>query len=188
MRRIIREPNGPGLFEPGMDLVAAGSAGKAGVLAALKKRGKELEARFSPAYLQKIRCEASEKIGLTPEILAELGAGEWEYVEEGGVFAALWNLSGAYGQGISFELLRIPVSQGVVEVCELFDLNPYRLSSGECVLIVSERGRDLAEELRRRGILAAWIGKVEKGIARKVLGAGGTGFLERPQPDEIEKV
>lgn len=50
-------------------------------------------------------------------------------MEEGGILAALWNISGAYEQGISFSLLKIPVSQEIIEVCELFDLNPYRLRS-----------------------------------------------------------
>ena len=95
------------------------------------------------------------------------GVTEWEYVEEGGILAALWNLSGAYEQGISFSLLKIPVSQEIIEVCELFDLNPYRLRSGQCVLMVSDHGWDLAERLWEMGAEAAVIGKVERGSPEK---------------------
>lgn len=118
----------------------------------------------------------------------ELGAAEWEYIEEGGVLAALWRLSGAYEQGISFSLLKIPVNQEIIEACELFDLNPYRLWCGECVLIVADHGQDMVLSLKEKGIRAAVIGKVEKGIARKMTGIGGTGYLERPQPDEVYKI
>ena len=71
---------------------------------------------------------------------------------------------------------------------QYLDLNPYRLWCGECVLMAADHGWDMAEALRAQGIPAAVIGKVEKGIARKMTGVSGTGYLERPQPDEIYKI
>ena len=130
----------------------------------------------------------NEKLNLTPERMASSGATEWEYIEEGGILAALWNLSGAYGRGITFSLLNFPVRQEIIEVCELLDLNPYRLWSGECVLMAADHGEDLVADLAADGIRAKVIGKVEKGIARKMTGVGGTCYLERPQPDEIYKL
>ena len=188
MRKIDREPNGRQSFTPGQDLVGAGAIGKTGARAVLEKKENRLNSRFHPAFIRRLEAAADEKICLTPETLMELGAAEWEYIEEGGVLAALWRLSGAYEQGISFSLLKIPVKQEIIEACELFDLNPYRLWSGECVLIAADHGQDMVSSLEEKGIQAAVIGKVEKGIARKMTGVGGTGYLERPQPDEIYKI
>lgn len=189
MRKIKREPNGAAVFRPGQDLVVAGSIGKAGARAALERRSEALAARFHSAFLDRLESAVNEKLNLTPELLARYGASEWETIGEGGILAALWNISGAYEQGISFSLLKIPAAQEIIEVCELFDLNPYRLRSGECVLIVTDHGMDLVDRLAEDGIRAAVIGKVETGIARKMTGVGGTtGYLERPQPDEIEKL
>lgn len=188
MRKVLREQQGSGIFVPGQDLVVAGAIGKAGVQAALEQKEQEIRSRFAADFVTRVREQAKEKLNLTPGELAECGATEWEYIEEGGVLAALWNLSGAYMQGISFSLLKIPVRQEMIEICELFDMNPYRLWSGESVLIAADNGGDVVRFLDERGILSAVIGKVEKGIARKVLGAGGTGYLERPQPDEIYKL
>lgn len=188
MRKIEREPNGSGIFRPGQDLVAAGVIGKAGAKVVLAKKKEILASRFDSAFLTRLEAAANEKIDVTPEFLAWSGATEWEYIEEGGVLAALWNISGAYEQGISFSLLKIPVSQEIIEVCELFDLNPYRLRSGECVLIAADNGGHMVETLAKRGVRAAVIGRVERGIARRMTGIGGTGFLERPQPDEILKL
>ena len=84
--------------------------------------------------------------------------------------------------------MKIPVAQETIEICELFDLNPYRLSSGECLLMAVENGGDAVKLLSEAGIPSAVIGKVEKGIARKMVGIGTTGFLERPAPDEIRKL
>ena len=188
MRRIEREPNSRGIFVPGQDLVVAGCIGKTGAKVALKYKKEMIAARFSPAYVRGMEAAADETLDLTPEQMESLGATEWEFIAEGGILAALWNLSGAYEQGITFSLLKIPVRQEIIEICELLDLNPYRLWSGECVLMTSDHGWDMVDQLREQGIRAAVIGKVEKGIARKMTGVSGTGYLERPQPDEIYKI
>ncbi len=188
MRKIDREPNGCGIFAPGQDLVVAGAIAKKGVRAAVDKKREVLEARFSDLFLWNLEQALNEKLNLTPEQMTAFGATEWEYIEEGGILAALWNLSGAYGQGMTFSLLKFPVKQEIIEVCELLDLNPYRLWSGECILMAANHGEDLVARLAEEGIRAKVIGKVEKGIARKMTGVGGTGYLERPQPDEIYKL
>lgn len=188
MRKIEREPNGKGIFVPGQDLVVAGAIGKTGARAALEKKADMLNSRFSAAFMRGLEAALDEKLNVTPEILESCGATEWESIEEGGVLAALWNISGAYEQGITFSLLKMPVRQEIIEVCELCDLNPYRLWSGECVLIATDHGVDTVQKLNEHGIRAAVIGKVEQGIARKMTGVSGTGYLERPQPDEIYKI
>ena len=187
MRRIEREPNGSGIFKPGQDLVVAGTIGKKGIKTAVEKKRKMLESRFCGAFMRSLDNALDEKLNADPGILASLGATEWEYVEEGGILTALWNISGAYEQGITFSLLKMPVRQELIEVCELLDLNPYRLWCGDCVLLVANHGEDMVQGLTEHGIHAAVIGKVEKGIARKMTGVSGTGYLERPQPDEIYK-
>lgn len=188
MRKIERKSNGAGRFEPGQDLVVAGIIGKEGARAAIDRYAEKLRARFTEDFIRTAKAQTEDKQNLTPELLCSLGATEWEYVSEGGVLAALWNISGAYEQGIRTELLKIPVKQELIEVCEVFDLNPYRLKSGGCYVAVSDHGGDMVRALEENGIEAAVIGKVEKGIARKISGAGGIGFLERPQPDEIYKI
>lgn len=188
MRRIEREPNGRGIFAPGQDLVVAGVIGKKGVKTAAERKREMLGSRFCGAFMRRLDMALDEKLNVDPDILAALGATEWEYVEEGGILAALWNISGAYEQGITFSLLKMPVSQELIEVCELLDLNPYRLWCGDCILAATNHGEDLVQGLAERGVRAAVIGKVEKGIARKMTGVGGTGYLERPQPDEIYKL
>ena len=188
MRKIDREPNGCGRFVPGQDLVVAGAIAKKGARAAVDKNRAMLESRFSGLFMWKLDEALNETLSLTPERMESAGATEWEYIEEGGILTALWNLSGAYGKGITFSILKFPVRQEIIEVCELLDLNPYRLWSGECILMAADHGEDLVAKLAEDGIFAKVIGKVEKGIARKMTGVGGTGYLERPQPDEIYKI
>lgn len=39
------------------------------------------------------------------------------------------------------------MAQETIEICELFDMNPYRLSSGECLLMAVENGGDAVKHL-----------------------------------------
>ena len=54
------------------------------------------------------------------------------------------------------------MAQETIEICELFDLNPYRLSSGECLLMAVENGGDAVKLLSEAGIPSAVIGKSKR--------------------------
>lgn len=187
---------GPGGFEkregeirPGQDLVMAGYAGFGGTIRIWESRKEELEARFSKPFLRCLR----EKEDWNVKSWLESRQKErdcpftaFEYGEEGGVFAALWNLSGVFGVGIDVDLRRIPMQQVTVEICELYNLNPYRLLCENCVLLAAEGGARLVNELEEAGIPAAVIGCATGGIARQIRsGSEKNGYLERPQPDEL---
>ena len=188
MRKIDREPRGRARFAPGQELVVAGTVGKAGAGLVLEQKRECLEARFSTCFLQRLEAAAGRTLGLTSARLTACGATEWEPVGEGGILAALWDISGGYGCGFWADLLKVPADQEIIEVCELFDLNPYRLRSGECILIAADRGLFTVRALEELAVRAAVIGVIEEGIARRVSISGVTGFLERPKPDEIYKI
>lgn len=196
MRTAGQGPGGfekrEGFMKPGQDLVMAGFTGFAGTCRiGARKRG-ELEAHFSPMFLNCL--DQAEESCVRQWMERELSQKDCavtahEYAGEGGVLAALWNLSGIFNAGIDADLRRMPVRQVTVEVCELFELNPYRLYSGNCAVLVSDRGGQLVRRLREEGIPAGVIGSVAEGSARQIRhGQEGAGFLERPRPDELIKI
>ena len=190
---------GPGGFEkrdgfmrPGQDLVMAGYAGFAGTVKIGAERRDVLKERFSPMFL---RClEETEPYSVEQWIKRKqreehCSFTAYEYAGEGGVLAALWNLSGVFHAGIDADLRCMPMRQVTVEVCELFELNPYRLYSKNCAILASDRGGQLVRSLRAEGIPADVIGSVAEGNARQIRhGQEGAGFLERPQPDELTRI
>lgn len=186
MRRIERDNTGT--MVPEQDLVVAGYAGLAGTIIILQERQQELEQYFTKSYLNQIlRCQtAAEDKNLG--YWKHFGATECEPSGQGGILKTLWDLSGAYETGIQFSLRQIPVKQATIEICERMELNPYRLYSRSCYLLVSDHGGQTVDALEQVGIPAKVIGKVNRGIAREILGGESTGYLDRPQPDEIEKV
>lgn len=186
MLMIQREPKGT--ITPGQDLVAAGYAGREGARRISLIRERELLTWFSEEYLGQIQQNDEIQIDGISIPWQKYGATEWEEVGRGGIFTALWNLSGAYRLGFDIDLYKIPVKQETIEVCERYDLNPYRLFSSNCMVAVSDHGWNLCEKLGADGIKASVIGKIHAGIKRQVRHGQIRGFMERPREDEIQKI
>lgn len=185
-RKVERENTGT--MRPGQDLVVAGFAGLAGTVILTREKRASLERWFSGEYLDMIMSHESMAHSRNLEYWKPFGVTESEPTGEGGILTALWNLSGAFETGIVFSLRQIPVKQETIEVCERLELNPYRLYSKGCCLLVADNGGHTVEALAQEGIFAQVIGRVNCGIAREILSAEGHGYLERPQPDEMKKV
>lgn len=189
MRKIERENSGR--LRTGQDLVVTGFAGQAGSAILSVTKRQELLQRFSAEYLDmagRTEDPCREKACGSLEYWAAFGAAECEPAGEGGILTAIWNLSGAYETGVRFSLRRIPVRQETIEICEHFELNPYRMYSAGCYLLTAENGGQLVSTLRKQQIPARVIGTVSGGIAREMKVQDDWGYLERPQPDEIRKV
>ena len=109
-------------------------------------------------------------------------------VSEGGIFAALWELADDAGVGLSIDLKRIPIKQETIEFCNYFDLNPYMLISSGSLLIVADRGNDVVDALKAKGIEATIIGKIVEDKERVVILEEEKRFLTPPKSDEIYKI
>ena len=186
IRKIDREKLGR--MELGQDLVAAGYIGELGTAAIARAKQEELLQRFSKEYFNQFLIKTETDGKLTWENAERLGATEFEMTGEGGIFTALWTLSGTYHTGISIDLRAIPVRQITIELCERYELTPYRLWSGNCAVMVSDNGGRLAARFREQGIWAAVIGQTAPGAAKEIRYGDEMGCMERPRPDEIYRV
>ena len=92
------------------------------------------------------------------------------------------------GIGLSVEMKKMTVRQETIEVCEVFHLNPYQLTSTGAVLMVTPKGEELKERLKREGIPAEIIGHTTEGNERIIWGGGEKRFLDRPAPDELARI
>ena len=101
--------------------------------------------------------------------------------------AALWDYFDGFGLGFEIELRLLPIRQETVEVCEVFDVNPYRLQSEGCALLTAPNGGDLVRQLGKMGIQAVVIGKTKAGIKRQIFNGETETYLDRPKPDELYK-
>ena len=122
------------------------------------------------------------------EVLKACHVGAIHQVSRSGVFGALWDFAAAGKVGLEVDLMKIPMKQETVEICEFFDLNPYRLNSVGSLLIATERGNDVVEALNRSGIPAVIIGKTVAGNDRIIRNGEEERYLEPPKSDEINKL
>lgn len=200
MKRELTE--GARGMRPGQDLVAAGYIGLKGTSLAAVGREEELLSHFAKPFIRQCQgvyeqfavnaypaCFYKEtEQGQIGSFWKTIGATEWKAAGEGGVMAALWELFSEYGLGFEIGLRALPVLQETIEVCEVFDMNPYRLQSEGCYLLSGENGGDLVRKLEKTGIHGVVIGKVEAGIKRQIYNGEIRSFLDRPKPDELYKV
>ncbi len=129
-------------------------------------------------------------LSVIPEssVAVELGADAMHDVTEGGIFGALWEMGEASGVGIIADLYKIPIKQETIEVCEVFDVNPYMLMSSGSMLIGCKNGNLLVEKLMEKGINAAVIGKATEGNDRIITMGEDFRYLEPSGSDELYKV
>lgn len=117
-----------------------------------------------------------------------MGASCLRQITQGGIFAALWELSKELGAGLELDMKHISILQETVEVCEYFGLNPYQLASAGSFLFVTEDGEALKEALLREKIMASVIGRTADGQGKIIRNGEDVRYLDRPAPDEIWKL
>jgi|GEM_PF-1130046 len=96
-----------------------------------------------------------------PGYLKEYGVTKIQKVERGGVLRALWDFCESEaidtetgkkkgdGAGCEFRYDLIPVSQFTMEICEIFDLFPFRLWSDNCYIMAMDRGTHFCQDFLR---------------------------------------
>ncbi len=109
---------------------------------------------------------------------------------EGGIAAALWELSEACGYTIEMDSRCLPISPLSKKICDFFGLNPLNtIASGSLLFTVDESDVDrVIEALERSGIPCSRIGKVQNQQQVQIWDLASSGRLERPEQDEIAKV
>ena len=178
-----------GRLKPGEDLVVAGEIGISGTLVLISREKEKLRKYFSESFLymstdtlQKCKVSREDDFWMDKRISALY------FTEEGGILSGLWKMAEASGVGLDVDLRKIPIRQETIEVCEVFHLNPYQLTSTGAVLVVTPKGEELKEKLTREGIPAEIIGHTTEGNDRIIWGAGEKRFLDRPAPDELTRI
>lgn len=180
--RIVRT----GGLEAGQELVLTKWAGLEGTAILAAEREAFLEERLSAELVETAKT-FKDLLSVVPEsrVAVESGASAMHDVTEGGVFGALWEMASASHVGIEVDLKKIPIRQETIEICEAFSINPYQLISSGSMLIGTDHGSRLTEELRRAGIHSAVIGYATPGRDRVVINGDERRFLEPPRADEL---
>ena len=168
-----------------VNTIALGAAGWL-----LENKREELEA-FFPHFFMKRAKERIESdfccAGDFPAVLSENCLYVREIGEQG-ILSALWRMAEELGTGLEIRLRDIPIRQETVEILEKFDLNPYYALSDGAYLVVTCHVDELLAVVRSAGLTCDEIGELRPGIARTVINGESVRYLDRPQPEQLNKV
>ena len=173
----------------GQDVVLTNWIGLEGMLRILREKKEELSKRFVPAFLHQIEEQQQYLLaGAELRIAKEFGVSAMHQITEGGILAALWNLTEASGTGIDVDLKKIAIKQETIEVCEHFHLNPYQMTSAGSILLVTHDGEGLVSRLEKNGKKATVIGRLTDRNEKVIWNDTEKRFIDRPAQDELLKI
>ena len=183
-----------GRLNPGDELIVAGPVAAEGTAWITENNRNRLREVFAERFLEDARrlpevygTGMKEENNKVWEMAAKAGASARYLMGEGGFLAALWKMAEASGVGLEVDLRSVPIRQETIEICEIFDVNPYKLMSGGSVLLGIQGGDAFVQELRREGIMAAVIGQTNSGNDRLLYSGGNARYLERPGNNVMQK-
>lgn len=172
-----------------MDIVVVGCVGSQGAAVLSREKKEQLLTRYTESFLEKAtQLYPTEYYGRYENILADSEIFYCKQAGEGGIFAALWDMTVMTQKGMDISLKRIPIKQHTIEIGEFFRLNPYQLLSGGSLLLLCKKGESLANNLQTLGIPAAVIGQTTNQQDKIIRYDDEIRHLEPSKMDEIYKI
>lgn len=125
-------------------------------------------------------------------ISGSIGTSGMHDVTEGGIYGAIWEMCSLSEKGAFINESLIFIDPVTKKICDYYKINPLRLISSGCMLIVApkEKAKLILQSLGRENIKAGVIGEVrskEEGI-KTLKGDGSVSEIKPPEADEIYKV
>lgn len=175
-------------LEPGDDIVVTKYIGIEGTSILAWDKEEVLLERLGAGFVEEAK-EFGKMLSVVPDskVAMQVGVTAMHDITEGGVFGALWEMASASKVGLEVDLKKIPIRQETIEVCEVFDVNPYMLISSGSMLIGTKKGAQLVEALAKEGIHAAVVGRATNDNDRVIINGEERRFLEPPKVDELYK-
>ncbi|MCI6017980.1 MAG: AIR synthase related protein [Clostridiales bacterium] len=172
----------------GDDIVMTKWAGLYGTAVVASRKADELKGRYYPDFIEETdRYFEYLSVKREIEIARQFDTSVMYGIAKEGIFGALWEVAVAGKVGLFVDLKKIPLKQQTVEICNYYDINPYKLSGYGALLIGTSEGEHLAAALRENGIEAAVIGRFTSGNDRVVVNDDEVRYLEPPRGSELWK-
>jgi hydrogenase expression/formation protein HypE len=175
-------------IRPGDIILLTKWIGIGGVRKIIEEKRNEISGRYRDEVIDTAYGKREYMmIGEEAKLGARTGVSYMLPLSYGGVYAGLNDLADLTGYGFDVDFRKIPVCQEIIEICEMYDINPYELESSGCLLMTFAPDCDIIKLLYDEGIPAHIIGKVAEG-ERNVHNLDDVYHLEYTSHDEIYKI
>lgn len=170
------------------DIILTKWIGLEGTLRIARKNEKELLSRYNQRLINQAKS-FNQYLSIIKESKIALQYESYMHnVSTGGIYASLWELSALCKMGFEVDLNKIHIKQETIEICEFYKLNPYKLLSNGSLLITTNQGQKMIEDLTNNGIIATKIGKIIKGNDKIIIHDDKRTNIEPSKGDEWYKV
>ncbi|MDR1018901.1 MAG: hypothetical protein LBM02_09400 [Lachnospiraceae bacterium] len=187
-------------MEAGLGIIQVGYAGLSGTLEILDKYREEILKRTNEDFIASLEEDRksfyyieNNKISsdlLDEEISLEFTSEDFFIRRLGslGVFGALYQFAKDNSVGIEIYGMDIPVIQETIEICDMYDLNPYKLYSKGSFLIICKEALKIQNDLSNLGVVSGIIGVTIDTQDKILHGKDHVGKLMKTKVDEIQKI
>ena len=177
------------VIRPGQEIVLFGYIGMAGTVYLAETKQEELK-KTLPQHFIRSGSQLKERIDILPdpEIAQKHGVKAMYQIAEGGLLNGLCRLAAEGAAGFRIDYEQVPVKQVTIECCEIFDLNPWQLMSGGCVMMITEHGYETVRAFADLGQPCQIIGYISDNLDKVICHGEIRSHLNRPEPDELLKV
>lgn len=161
------------------DIIVTNWIGMAGTTVLARIKREDLLTRYTSHFLN--GADLSECMGDAAKvcnIALSNGAAYAAEITDCGVFASLWDMGEELKCGMEVFLKQIPIRQETVELCNFYNLNPYKMYSCGAALIVARDSGRILHVLKDAGIPACVIGRTDSGNDRVVINGDEKRFVE----------
>ncbi len=119
---------------------------------------------------------------------SEIGATSMHDITEGGLLGAIWEMCEASRVGVVIYKDQVNIAPETIKICELFQLDPFKLTSSGCMVITIpvEKEEVLLTRLKEKKIEARVIGEITE-HGRYFMDQGKKIAIAPPQSDELYK-
>ncbi|MDO5408939.1 MAG: AIR synthase-related protein [Lachnospiraceae bacterium] len=176
-------------IHPGQEIVLCGCIGLIGTVY-LAEHEKEALGKTLPDHFIRSGAALADRTGILPDPqeAKKTGVTAMYQIGEGGLLNGLCRLAADSKTGFCIDYEEVPVKQVTIECCEVFDLNPWQLMSGGCVLMVTEHGYETRHVFEKLGVPCRIIGYISRDHDKVICHDDIRSCLNRPEPDELLKI
>lgn len=161
------------------DIIVTNWIGMAGTTVLARVKREELLLRYTSHFItgadmSRYMADADAVC----ELAMSHGAVYAQEIGDCGVFAALWDMGVSLNCGMDVFLKKIPIKQETVELCNFYNINPYKMYSLGSVLIVTDDSGEMLNALENAGTAACVVGRTNGGRDRVIINGDEKRFIE----------
>ena len=110
-----------------------------------------------------------------------------EEINKGGFLASLWKICDSNKCGLRYDLTKVPILQGTIEICNYLDINPYRLLTSDAEIIFTDC-KDEHDECGDEYAPVCLIGETTNDKKRIRIDNEMESYLTKDFKDEIDRI